>query len=287
MLSPLLGSPERLVIGVVAAGDDDFHVERANALRRFECLYGKAAPTAIFAAEVAIEELEADLAKRGLLALTDPRPSFSGVSIGPLSEGQAETLQEMARSWLSSISSLNEADHDFALELMAAHSLVSVEETAFAERLPSLVFQYVSEKHPTFERFFSFEIREKRRRRRQERVHGVIIDFAGSHLVANFGTLLTSRQAASVDKIKRRMFDLIVSRDSDDGTMTGIRSHEMIVQHPRSDDPQLSERQVTSMNEALSDLSEQAEKEELALKPLISIAEIGDHLLRFESGVTH
>src|ERR1043165_3789268 len=93
LLSPIIGSPERLVVAVVAVSDNNFCIEEANALRKLECLFGKAAETAVFAAETAIEELRADLARRGIDALTEPTPIFSGISVGPVSEGEAPTLE--------------------------------------------------------------------------------------------------------------------------------------------------------------------------------------------------
>jgi hypothetical protein len=72
----------------------------------------------------------------------------------------------------------------------------------------------------------------------------VFIDFSGSFLVANFGTLLLTNRAQSVDKIKRRLWDLKVDRDKQQESMMISRTHEMIVQHPAPDDPQITERQA-------------------------------------------
>ena len=281
-LSPVLGSPERLVIGVVAVNGSGFHIERANALRRFECLYGAAAETAIFAAELALDELEADCAGRGMDALTDPHPGFSGVSIGNVSEGEAPSLAEIARTWMTSLSSLHDADKALALEATTARELVDLDLERTTERLPSLVLDYVKNRRAGLERFFNEDIRDQRERRRRSKVHGVIIDFSGSHLVANFGTLRPLNRATSVDRIKRRMWDLKVNRDTERGTIA-TRTHEMIVQHPTADDPQVTERQYTAITEAISDLSEQAQKEEISFTSMTNVAQIGDHVLAAEA----
>jgi hypothetical protein len=77
---------------------------------------------------------------------------------------------------------------------------------------------------------FSEEVREQFVRRRAN-ASAVFIDFAGSRIVANFGTLSANQHVASVDRIKRRLWDLKVDRDNAKGVFVE-RDHEMIVQHP-------------------------------------------------------
>ena len=277
-----MGSPERLVIGVVAVGASGFHVERANALDRFECLYGTAAETAVFAAKVALEDLEADCAERGMEALIDPRTSFSGVSIGNISEGEASSLGEVACTWMTSLSSLYNAGKDLGLELAAERELVDVGDGLSTERLPSLVFDYVKNRRPGFEQFFNEDIRGQQRRRRRSHVHRIIIDFAGSHLVANFGTLGTTHRAASIDRIKRRILDLMLSRDGEQGTVIN-RTHEIIVQNPSVDDPQITERQFNAIEDTISALSEQASVEDIGFQSMTNVPQIGNHVLESEA----
>jgi hypothetical protein len=151
--------------------------------------------------------------------------------------------------------------------------------------LPALVLRYVTNVRPGLEPFFNEDVRAQRTRRRSTKVHSVIIDFAGSHLVANFGTLMASHHAASVDKIKRRIFDLIVERDIEALALRS-RAHEMIVQHPAPDDPQITERQAAVLLEGLTALTEQSSREEITLVPMTSVAAIGDHVLQAEQRVS-
>jgi hypothetical protein len=170
------------------------------------------------------------------------------------------------------------------MELMEAMPVeVGWAETANSgsDRLPSLVLQYVTNVRPGLEPFFNEHVRRQRTRRRGATAHSVIIDFAGSHLVANFGTLIASHHAASVDKIKRRMFDLIVQRDTDTPSLRS-RTHEMIVQHPATDDPQITERQAALFQEGLGALTEQSLREDITFIPMTSVAAIGDHVLLAE-----
>ncbi len=277
-----MGSPEKFVIGVAAVGKDGFYLERANALHRLECLYGSSAETAIFASEVALDEFAADLAERAEDAIARPLPSFSGISFGPVSEGEARSIVELAQMWMKTLSSLYNADRLSALEIVAEQQMVAVEQTVVAERLPSLVFTYVASQKPSYDKYFSRDIREQRRRRRRSNAHDVVIDFTGSHLVANFGTLKTSSRAASYDKIKSRMWELKVNRDKE-GSLARKRTHEMIIQRPSSDDPQVTEKQAEEIENAVIDLSSQAKQEELAFSSYTTVKQIGEYVLNAET----
>ena len=281
LISPIMGSVERLVIGVAAVSHDAHHIERANVLRRLQCLYGAEAETIIFAAQAALDELKGDLAHRGIEALTEPRKTFSGISFGPLLEGEANSVEDLCRNWMSSISSLYSASAAELMSTLPTEPPVAEVLTTAADRLPALVLRYVTNIRPGLEPFFNEDVRQQRTRRRSTKVHSVIIDFAGSRLVANFGTLMASHHAASVDKIKRRMFDLIVERDTEAHPLRS-RAHEMIIQHPGSEDPQITDRQSATLQEGIDALAEQSRREGIKFVPMTSVAAIGDHVLQVE-----
>jgi len=222
------------------------------------------------------------LVERGIGALTDPKKSFSGVSIGRSADGEANSIEELCRNWMSSLSSLYSTS---TLELMEAppvEAAVAEALTARSDRLPALVLRYVTNKRPGLEPFFSQEVREQRIRRRGTKVHSIIIDFAGSNLVANFGTFMAGNQSASVDKIKRRMFDLLVERDTEIESSLRSRVHEIVVHHLPYNDPQITERQADVLQEGLAALKDQSIHEDINFIPLTSVEAIGEHVLRAE-----
>jgi hypothetical protein len=57
----------------------------------------------------------------------------------------------------------------------------------------------------------------------------------------------------------------------------------MIIQHPPLNDPQFTQKQLDTMGEALSQLTKQADQEEIRLRSMNSVAQIGDHLLQREA----
>jgi hypothetical protein len=280
-LSPILGSPERFIIAVAVVGADGFHVEAANALKRLECLYGRAAETAIFAADVALEELRGVLAADGLSALKEGVLVFSGVSIGEVSEGEARTLRDLGRTWMSALSSLYrytpESSHD---ELAAGQD----GSTGSADRLPVLVLDHVVAVAPGLRDCFHEDVRQHRQRRASLGIAGISIDFSGPHLVANFATLQLSTPAQAVDRIKRKMFDLKVRRDEEKNELFSLRQHEMILFTPaRDSSPLLNEKQVERHDEVLRDLKDQSDREGFGFLALNGVPAIGQRVVSLES----
>jgi hypothetical protein len=281
LLRPILGSPEQFVIGVAAADEKGFYLERANSFARLTCLFSGEASSAILAAQTALDAFEVDLSTRGLAAIAAYRPIFSGVAIGELSEAEGQSLRAIASSWMAALSSIYSPNADLALVSDALVVSDFPEVARPRDRLPSLVLDYVTSKRPSLDKFFSEEIREQHVRRRAN-ASAVYIDFAGSKIVANFGTLSANQHVTSVDRIKRRLWDLKVDRDNEKSGLAR-REHEMIVQHPSKTDPQFSERQFDRMSEALVSLEQQADQEEIRFRPMNTIDQIGEHLLAKEA----
>jgi hypothetical protein len=280
ILVPISGSYERLVIGVAVANERGFHVEMANALDRLRCLYADDAEGVAYAIDLTADHLRLDLGKRGIQAIMEPQPLLSGVEIGTSREAEGASFEAIAASWMRALSSLYRQEEPLP-DAVPAEDAVAQTEGA-SDQLPALVMNYVRERREGFYRHFSSDLREGRRRRLTGRSHEVLIDFGGSRLVANFGTLRASRIAPSVNLIKRRLWDLKVERDRDPQNAL-VRNHEMIIQIPTQGDPQVTANQQTYLSDALNALEQQADQEELRLRPLSTVAEIGEHVLRIEA----
>lgn len=282
-LSPIRGSEERLVIGVAVFNADGFHIEAANALNRLQCLYGSQADIVIQVAGVALDELNYDFASRSAQALLDFRPLITGVSVGDVREAEGVSLQAIGAAWMSALSSLYDTDA-VAVALESDDPEATYEDRfealASGDRLPALVLDYVVENRAGLAGFFRSDLGKRPRRRRS---HEVSIDFTGSKLVANFGTLQVGQITRSVDLIKRRLWDLKVERDSEASTAFH-REHEMLIQMPAPNDPQVSEKQFENLEVARQALEEQADQEDLRLEAFTSVAEIGQRVLASEFG---
>lgn len=150
------------------------------------------------------------------------------------------------------------------------------------DRLPFLVCSYVKSKREGFADFFRSDLREGRQRRKKGSSHKIIIDFSGSKLVANFGTLKAGSLSGSVHLIKRRLWDLKVERDREPNPAFD-RNHEMILQRPDKDDPQITEKQQANLSEAFKELEHQASQEKLQLRAMASVESIGEHIFSAEA----
>jgi hypothetical protein len=96
LISPVEGAWDRLVIGVAVANSTGFYVRPANSLDRLRCLYGDQAEAAIFASVVALEHLEHAFATFGEGAFDSGAPAISLVSMGPVSDGEGQSLEDTA-----------------------------------------------------------------------------------------------------------------------------------------------------------------------------------------------
>lgn len=282
ILEPIVGSYERLVVGVAVIGGDDFHVEVANRLDRLRCYYGDSAQAIVFAVQLAEEHLKQELSERALQALLSPTSAVTGVYFGECREAEGETLAAIGRSWMSALSSL----YSPVVDAVMLPEVIAFDEVGASssggDRLPRLVMDYVSERRDSYLKFFSSDLRSGRQRRISGRSHEVLIDFAGSRLVANFGTLKAGGLPGSVTLIKRRLWDLKVERDRDTQT-TITRAHEMLIQRPAHDDPQISDKQHSNLSEALAALEEQADQEELRVQAFETVSAIGERVMKAEA----
>jgi hypothetical protein len=283
LLTPINGSYERLVVGVAAVSGQDFHLECANALDRLRCFYGDSAAGVLSAIKLASKCLETDLSHRYVEAIKAPDQTVSNVQVGECREAEGLSLMAISQSWMMALSSLyvKPLALEHFVKMDALELAASTDARQGGDRLPYLVCNFVTTTNPRFADFFSHDVKEERPRRVRGSSHKVAIDFSGSRIVANFGTLRAGSLTESVYRVKRRLWDLKVERDRESDSAF-MRTHELIIQRPSSDDPQVTERQQSSISEALEELVSQADQEQLRLRPMGSVAEIGQHLLKVE-----
>lgn len=82
--------------------------------------------------------------------------------------------------------------------------------------------------------------------------------------------------------MKLRLWDLNTVQVRERDTMLH-RDYELILQRPGRSDPQVSDKQWQKLDSALQELEEQADEKKLRLRPMETVGEIGDHVLRLEA----
>lgn len=277
---PIRGSGERLVVGVLAVSEEAAHLEFVNAFERLECLYGQDFNAIKYALELARTHFQSELDRNFQRVLSSDTP-LTGVSIGDVRRGEGRTIADIAINWLSQTSSLYKKDFlavmtDRYVEAPVAHA--SHREPSSHRDLGHLVYELVTRERQGLETCFAKGLRGTPKKKS----HDVRIDFAGSRMVANFGLLKPKFTGHSSNAIKRKLWDLAIERDQEKRTFSR-RVHELLVQVPTKDDPELDESGRDRVNEALEALEKQADIEELRLRPMPSAEVMANHVLSLEA----
>jgi len=272
-LEPIVGSGERICIGVAAVNGSASLVVPVVALDRLECLYGKGVDAVMLASRVALEYTREVLAKQGAGALRTWKPPMDGLHIGAPIRSEANTLEEIARTGLAASSSLVEKLADAEEDAEGRGTSLTT------ARLEELVKERVVSIRPHLERRFRVQ------RRIRENARSSVIGFVGDYIAANFGMLLPGRLAPLVDISKAKLWDLAQLRED---VKRGMFSHnlnrfELLVYRPRDESPEYSARQIKGIQEAVVELEAEADKVEIRCQPATSQEEIADVLLRAEA----
>lgn len=280
LLEPIAGSAERLVIGIAVSTHREAFVASVNGLRKLDCLYGSRGKGVCEIATRAVSYVQEQSFEPNF-SLTEVDCLYSGVHIGEIRSGEGETLEQIANVWLPLISSLHENVVSHEIDVLR-ELVVTTGATLLSDQLASQVMNEVIATRSSLLPYFSSDLRAGRTRRTKNRAHEVMIDFSGSKLVANFDVLRISQLTKSVDSIKRKLWDLKVDRDREDGP---IRRpfHELLIQAPALDGQVLNNAQKELVRDALGGLERQADQEELRLVQLGSAQAIAARVLELET----
>jgi hypothetical protein len=271
----VVGSGERLCIGVIVADSREHLVVAVPALERLACIYGDAAAALSHSAAFALTTLRRSLATDGTAALTSLRVPVDGVFIGPVRTGAGESLEEIARTCLIQSASLVERAVDEEDSVAAAES-----GALSTRRLERLVQETVVGTRPDLAKAFnrSFQITTAARPMR--------VGFVGRRLAANFGLIVPGPLATLVNNAKAKLWDLEQLRA---GSQTGIfqanvgMGFELLLHRARKDDPQYSDRQLKSVDAAVVELEEEADKVSIRCRAMTSPGQMADFLLQQEA----
>lgn len=274
-IEPVVGSGERLCIGVVVADDRERLIVAVPALERLACVYGDAAAALSHGAALALTALRQSLLTDRAVSLSSLRVPIDGVFVGPVRSGAGESLEDIARTSLTQSASLVEkaVDEEDTVEVAERTSLST-------RRLERLVEETVVNARPELASAFNKSFRITREARAMR------LGFVGRRLAANFGLLVPGPLSTLVNNAKAKLWDLEQLRT---GSQAGIfqghggMSFELLVHRARKDDPQYSDRQLKSVDAAVIELEEEADKVSIRCRAMTSPGQMAGFLLQEEA----
>jgi len=269
----MMGSGEKICIGIAVANSDEYLVTPVVALKRLSSVYGKEADALVFAANLALEHFRNHLTGSGQAGIRDWKPPLDGIILGSPRIGAGMSIDEIARTGLMACASLVEKVSD-------DEEAIQVAEGVTTNRLEQLVKQRVIALNPGLEKSFNIK------RQLKENVRASEIGFVGKKLAANFGILVPTSLSLHVNIAKAKLWDLAQLREdlSKDALFNaGLERFEMLLHRVKYDAPEYSERQVKNVQFAVNELEDEADKMEIRCRDLTSPDEIADQIIHAEA----
>lgn len=273
-IEPMVGSGERIAIGVAVANSGNYLVVPVPALDRLSCIYGSENDALLFAARSALDSMKGVLAKSGPDGLSTWSSPFDGIFKGSIRAGAGDSLEEIARAALTLSSSLVEKIAD-------AEDLDEPRANISESRLEKLVKERVVASRPELEQGFGRPFQAHPNARAAK------IGFVGQRIAANFSLLVPPNISYQVKIAKAKLWDLaqiqeyLHRREFD--LSPDLNRFELLIHHVRDDDPQYSDRQIANVQEAVYELEAEADKKEIRCRPLRSADEIAEIIVEAEA----
>jgi phage-related protein len=277
-LETIVGSGERLCIGVAAADEEAAVVRGVDGLERLACVYGNEANVFIYASEVALASTERRL-KEGIHSLPTWEGAMDGLMFGEVRTGAGESLEDVARTALLQCASLLLQVPEKAEDKVSNVVRFAATEKTL-RRLENLVRDTVAAIRPDLSSLFGQLYRAS------DKARPTRIGFVGRRLTANFGMLVPGRIEPLVNQAKARLWDLTQLKSgamADLFPQTDNMQFELLLHRVGEHDPQYTERQLRQIASAVLELEEEADKASIRCRPMYSTAAIADFLLAQEA----
>jgi hypothetical protein len=273
-IEPIVGSGERVCVGIAAATNAGCEVVQVPALSRLECLYGENVRILISSSEFVLSQLREALASAGAAAFEYWRPEIEGLVMGGVRVSAAGSMTEFIRTALVTSASLVEKLQDQDSDSQSGEGF-GISST----RLEQQIKERVVSSRPALAANFNIQHQRKDNHRPAQ------FGFVGTNVAANFGLLVPINLSQKVKDVKAKLWDLAALRD-DRGHLdlfSTVRRFEMLVHRPAADDASFSERQIRSVDEASNELEAEADRKEIIFDALTGADSIAARLLQREA----
>lgn len=276
-LELMVGSGERICIGVVAADANDVIVSKVSGVERLACVYGEQIDGLVFASELAIRATRVKVAQDGIHSLPTWMGVMDGLVIGPIRKGAGTSLDDVAQSGLLQSASLHFSPEQ---QIRDVEEDVPSSFDSSCARLENLIRDTVVAARPDLLPAFGRVIRTS------EHARPTKIGFVGRRLAANFSILIPGRVKSHVDLAKAKLWDLTqlrVGLNADLFNFSSDLEYELLLYRTHPEDPAYNNRQLMAIKAAVLELEEEADKASIRCRPLDSPSKIADVVLSKEA----
>lgn len=270
-IEPIVGSGERICIGIVATGEDGAHVVVQTIKEESAvCMLGASAFKLIKIVELALTSLENYTARQP--NFTDWRSPVSGVQLGAITSGYVTDLTMMVRTvsrnhaFLSALSDFTSADESAA------------DDSAGTERWTKMVKDATTLIRPDLTNAFNRQLKLTSKGTTR-------FDFVGQNLAAQLGRIVPGHGISSLVKTaKAKLWDLETLREHNSRQLfNGNNAYELILYRPKDNDPTYSDREIGRLNEALVELEETGDKQQLRVVAAFTPEEAAQRIITTEA----
>lgn len=276
-IEPVVGSGERLCIGVAITFDERQELVLLPTIKRLSRVYGPAAKSLQFAVILAKQSLEAELKTAGILGLSNWRSPVEGIVVGKRRVTSAKTFEDCVRIAFSQCSSLFEVPE--ASEDAKAKVIGRRFARLTVSRLEKAVADEVIKQRPALHASFSQWCHVS------PGVRATRVGFVSSNLVANFGILIPTNLQSLVDSAKARLLDLERLRGEKKDALFNTRSDarfELFMKRATLLNIEYSETQIKKVDEAAEELKFLAHKADIFCEAYESQENIVQSILEAE-----
>lgn len=270
-IEPIIGSGERICVGVAAIGQDGKHiVVRTIKEETAACMLGAASQKLLNLVNVALSNLDSftDQYK----TLNDWQSPVPGVVMGNIITGHVNDLTMMVRTvarnhaFLSAMSDFTAADESIADDSPATDRWATMVREATTLLRPNLAVAFNRQLKLTSKGTTKF-------------------DFVNEHLAAQLGRIIPGHGISGLVKTaKAKLWDLETLREYNEQQLfNSSQSYELILYRPKDNDPAYSEREIGRLNEAFVELEETGDKQQLRVMAAYTADEAAQRIISAEA----
>jgi len=270
-IEPIVGSGERICVGIAAVGQDGQSiVVRTIKDETALCMLGAAAHKLLNLVEVALSNLTKFTGQHK--SLTDWQSPVPGVMLGSITAGYVTDLTMMVRTvarnhaFLSAMSDFTAADESIA------------EESPATDRWATMVKEATTLLRPNLGAAFNRQLKLTSKGTTR-------FDFVGQNLAAQLGRIIPGHAISGLVKTaKAKLWDLeTLSEHNEQQLFKSNHAYELILYRPRDNDPAYSEKEIGRLNEALVELEETGDKQQLRVVAAYTAEEAAQRIICSEA----